>query len=360
MRLDWKGALGIVLSAALLWWTLHGEPLGLVWAAVRDANWWWWLASTVAATLIFPLRSLRWRVILEPAVGRVAHGPLWRATAVGMMANNVLPARAGEVARALALTREVPAVPLTASLASLAVDRTFDLIALVLLLFVAALDPAFPRGATVNGLGVPALARGGVLLIAVLLAGMYGLLAFPGAAERLYRAVARRLLPGFEARGARMIRGFADGLGVLRHPGRFAAVFAWTIAHWLLAAASLWLGFRAVGITAPFTAALFLNSVTSFGTALPSTPGFFGVFETSAKLSLGIYGVPGALAVSWALGYHVLTFVPITVFGAVYAVRLGMSLRDLSGTATEADASTAAPPAAVRPTPRDARVGGRP
>jgi uncharacterized protein (TIRG00374 family) len=329
--MDWKAAFGIAVSAFLLWWTLRNEPLGPVWAAVRDANWWWWLASTVAATLIFPLRSRRWRVILEPAAGRVADGPLWRATAIGMMANNVLPARAGEIARAYALTREEPRVALAPALASLAVDRAFDGIVLLLLLFVAPLDPAFPVGGRVFGQTVPMLARTGVALLVILLGGMYALLAFPGGAERVFRAVARRLIPRAEARGASALRAFAEGLSVLRHPGRFAAVFGWTLAHWLLAAGSLWLGFRAVGIAAPFTAALFLNSVTSIATAIPASPGFFGVFEVSAKASLQLYGVPSGLALSWALGYHVLTFIPITVFGAVYAVRLGLSLGDLSG-----------------------------
>lgn len=344
MRIDWKGALGIALSAALLWWALRGESLGPVWAAVRDADWRLWLASTAAATLIFPLRSLRWRVILAPAVGPVPNGPLWRATAVGMMANNVLPARAGELARAYALTREVPRVSFAASLASLAVDRAFDALVLLLLLFAAPLDPAFPAGARVYGQSVPALARGGVVLVAVMLGGLYALVAFPAGVERLFRAVARRLVPRAEARGAGALRAFADGLGVLRHPGRFLAVFGWTLAHWLLAAWSLWLGFRAVGIAAPFTAALFLNSVSSFGTALPSSPGFFGVFESVSKVCLQVYGVPATLAVSWALGYHILTFIPITVIGAVYAVRLGLSVRDLTGGAAPAAAAPDASP----------------
>jgi hypothetical protein len=157
---------------------------------------------------------------------------------------------------------------------------------------------------------------------------------------------------------------------VLRSPGRFASVFLWTLAHWLLAAWSLWLGFQAVGITAPFTAALFLNGVSSLASAVPSSPGFFGVFESVSKVALRLYGVPATLAVSWALGYHVLTFIPITVFGAVYAVRLGLGLRELTGGADDAKPTAggasagdeggertpaAAPRDAGRPRPRGAR-----
>jgi hypothetical protein len=260
-----------------------------------------------------------------------------------MMVNNVAPARAGEVARAYALTREVPRLSLAASFASLAVDRVFDAIVLLLLMFVAPLDPAFPPGGTLYGQSVPALARGGVVAVVALLAALYLLVAFPDAAERAFRLLAGRIAPRLEARGAGALRAFAAGLGVLRSPGRFAAVFAWTLAHWLLAAWSLWLGFRAVGITAPFTAALFLNSVSSVATAVPSSPGFFGVFESVSKVVLQLYGVDATDAVSWALGYHLLTFVPITLIGAVYAVRLGLGFRELTGGAPGAEPERARP-----------------
>ncbi len=375
MRLDWKGALGLALSALLLWWTLRGEPLDVVWAAVRDADWWLWLLATASATLIFPVRALRWRVILEPVAGRLPVGPLWRATAVGMMVNNVAPARAGELARAYALTREVRGVSLPASFASLAVDRVFDAIVLLLLLFVAPLDPAYPRGGTLYGRSVPALAQGGVVAVVALLAALYGLVAFPDAAERVLRLLARRLTPRFEARAAATLRAFAEGLGVLRSPGRFASVFLWSLAHWLLAAWSLWLGFRAVGIAAPFSAATFLNSVSSVATAVPSSPGFFGVFESVSKVVLQLYGVSPTLAVSWALGYHVLTFVPITVIGAVYAVRLRVGFGELTGggaagsedapsaqvtrDAAARDGATRPDPSRPDPSPADGAAAGR-
>ena len=76
----------------------------------------------------------------------------------------------------------------------------------------------------------------------------------------------------------------------------------------------------------PFSAALFVQGVVGIGVSVPSSPGFFGVFELAATIGLAVYGVPRELAVSWALGYHILSFIPITVFGAVYFTRLGLNL----------------------------------
>jgi uncharacterized protein (TIRG00374 family) len=116
----------------------------------------------------------------------------------------------------------------------------------------------------------------------------------------------------------------------LRDTRRFAAVFGFTVIHWLTHALALYLGFRAVGIDAPLSAALFLQGIIAIGVAVPSSPGFFGVFEAAATVGLDVYGVPKDLAVSWALGYHLLSFIPITVMGAVYFVRVGLSVRDVT------------------------------
>ncbi len=331
MRFDRKAGLGIVLSAVLLWWTLHDIDFAAVWGLLRRSNGWLWLASTVVATAIFPVRARRWRTILDPVVPRLPFAPLWRATAVGMMVNNVAPARAGELARPIVLVRERPDVPFGAALASLAVDRVFDAIVLLLLLFVAPLDTAFPPAARLYGRSVPALALGTALLTVVLIAGLYAVVIAPEAFARVLARAARRVAPRWEARGAEAVRAFARGLAVLRDPRRFAAVFAWSLAHWLLCAWSLWIGFRAVGIGAPFSAALFVNSLQSVASAIPASPGFFGVFESVSRAGLAVYGVPATLAVSWALGYHVLTFVPITVFGFVHLAQLGLTLRQVAG-----------------------------
>jgi uncharacterized protein (TIRG00374 family) len=329
MRIGWRGALGLLLSAGFLVWTLRGVSLAEVSRSLADASLPLLIATALVATLIFPLRALRWRVILDPVAPRLPFGPLWRSTAIGMMVNNVVPARAGELARAYALTRERPEVPFSTAFASLAVDRAFDGIVIVLLLVVSMLDPAFPPGTRIAGHPVANWAGGGAVVLVLVLGALYLVVLFPGRLIGMYELFARRIAPRLEARGRDALLAFAGGLGALRSPRRFLQVFAWTLLHWLVAAASFWIGFKAFGIAVPVTAALFLQGLIALGVALPSSPGFFGVFEAFAKAGLGVYDVAPALAVSWAIGYHLLSFIPITVLGAYYFVRLGMHFRDL-------------------------------
>jgi uncharacterized protein (TIRG00374 family) len=245
-----------------------------------------------------------------------------------MMVNNVLPARAGEFARAYALKKEAQ-VPFATGLASLVVDRLFDAIVLLLLAAFALLDPALSGAQTVAGRPLSSFATGAGAVVLVLLVGTYALIFFPTQLLRLFELFARRVSPSVEERGRRVLETFMQGLSVLRSPGRFAAVFGWSIAHWLLNGLGIWLAFKAVGIGAPFSAALFIQAFIALGTAVPAAPGFFGVFEYMSVQGLSVYGVGRQQAATWAIGYHLFTFIPITLIGAYYFTRLGVRLRDL-------------------------------
>lgn len=344
MTIGWRGALGIALSAGALWWTLHDVDLALVWGVLSHSNLPLWIACTVTSTAIFPLRARRWRALLEPVAGRLPFAPLWQSTAVGMMVNNVAPARAGEFARAFALSRARPEVKFTAAFASLAVDRLFDGTIVLLLMIVATLDPRFPHDSA--GASAVALSmRGAAVFLAAVLAVLAAMVFAPARLFALYDGTAGRLAPTLARRLRPLLEGFASGLGVLRSPRLVAEVFVWTLLHWLCNAFAFWLGFRALGIEAPITGALLLQGIIAIGVAIPSSPGFFGFFEGAAKAGLGLYGVSETQAVSFGIGFHVLSYIPITLIGAYYLTRLKLHFADFrrqdgdSRTAPEAGTS---------------------
>lgn len=329
-------AVGAVLTILLLAWTLRDVNPPVLLAQLRDANLWLLLCSAAVATAIFPLRAIRWTVLLEPIAPRLRFLDAWRAVAIGMMINNVLPARAGEVARAYALSRETRDVPFTSALASIALDRVFDALVVFLLMFGAMLAPGFPAGATIAGRPATALVgTWGIAALLVVLAGAAMVAFRPAIVHAVTTRLVRALVPRWEPRVARLVDQATAGLAVLRSPSRFMRVMWWTLVHWLTNAFAFWLAFRAVGIAAPFTGALFLQGLISVGVAIPSSPGFFGPFEAFAKAGLQIYAVPATLAVTWAVGFHLLSFVPITALGAFYFSRLGLSLKDLRSTASQ-------------------------
>lgn len=324
-----KGALGIALSAGGLWWALHGVPWHDVIGRLHDASIPLLVLCAIAATSIFPVRAIRWRIILEPVAPNVPFGPLWRSVAIGMMASNVLPFRPGELVRAYALAHERPDVPFSMGLASVAVDRLFDGAAVLLLMAAAMLDPRFPGVTEIGGRSMASVAMGVILLTVVGFVALYVLARFPHRFIEAYGRVAHHISPKLESLGRRILTSFAEGLGVLRSPGRFIAVLVWALIHWMLNAFAFWLAFKAVHIAVPITAALFVQGVVVFFVSLPSTPGFVGVFESGAKAGLLVYGIGAGAAATWALTFHFVSYIPITVIGLWYLSRAGMTYGEI-------------------------------
>jgi uncharacterized protein (TIRG00374 family) len=102
----------------------------------------------------------------------------------------------------------------------------------------------------------------------------------------------------------------------------------WSIAIWTVNAAAFWVAFAAFGIEVPFGGAIILQGALLFGIALPNAPGYAGVFETVLMLTLAnLFGVERDVALAYAISYHVLTFVPITLMGVLSALTTGLTIR---------------------------------
>lgn len=271
------------------------------------------VVAVIVATLTFPLRLIRWHLLLRDEGGKpYPSAPLWHAIALGFTANNLLPLRAGELIRSYTAARLTQA-RFTTVISSVAVERIFDGLTVVALLTLALLISNVPSSVTVAGTSVTQLARvaGAAGVVALLLA--IAVVAAPLAAEKLVR----RLLPSARLadRIVNLIEGIRLGLAVLRSPARLTGVILWSLVLWLTNAFAFYLGFAAFDIPVSFAGALLMQGLLVLGISVPSTPGFFGPFEAVIVAVLALYGVPGSLAFSYAIAFHVTTLVPITLLG---------------------------------------------
>jgi uncharacterized protein (TIRG00374 family) len=321
--------LGVVISLALLWWALHGVGFREIASEVSRAQPLLFAASILAATLTFPLRTMRWRYLLRLEGETLPLLPLWHATAIGFMANNLLPARAGEFARAFAAGR-LTGVRFSTALASVAVERIMDGMAMVALMMVAVLSGGFSPGARIGGVSLVEIASGTAIFFAGALAFAVLIVNRPALALRAVRTLVGRLLPDrFAGRAMTFAEGLVAGLDSLRSPTRFAAVVAWSLAVWCMYAASFWLCFKSFRVDVPWTATFLLQALIGFSVAIPSSPGFFGPFEAATRATLALYGIDASQAVSFAVAYHIGSFIPISVLGLWSLSRSHMHLADL-------------------------------
>jgi len=321
--------LGLGISALAGWWALHDVDLKSLPGYLASANSSYLLLAVVVATATFPIRAMRWRLLMRDDQGAMPPwSAAWHATAIGFMANNVLPFRLGEVVRGAAIAR-LGRMSFPAALASIAVERVFDALSVVALFAIALATNAFPIGLTVAGR--PA----GELIQVVGIAGLFAIAAavvagiYPDRAERIIRVI----VPWSKLadRLAGIFQSFAHGLRVLHDPKRIALAVLGSLLLWTVNAWSFGLAFQAFGLPGGPAAAVLLQTFVVFAVAVPAAPGYIGVIEYAMQLAGKVIGVPEAASLAAALSYHILTYIPITLLGAWSLTRTGLKLGELSG-----------------------------
>jgi uncharacterized protein (TIRG00374 family) len=332
--IDWKAILGTIISGALLYLTFRDMALADVWRELRGVDGPLFILATAMVTFVFWIRAWRWRGILEP-IAVVPFRDRFAAVNIGFMANNLLPARVGEFLRAYALAR-LARVPVVGGLASIVVERTFDGIFIVALLFLAMLSPGFPPFAGVQELTVPGtdytvtildLARSFGIFIAGVAAFLLLLVFQPRRAVRIAEAAVFWMPVSFRRPVVNAIEAFLAGAGVLRDARLLLRATAWSALLWLWYALGIWVGLMAFGIHLSYPAAVFFSSALVLAAAVPAAPGFIGTWHLMARFVLAdMWGVNTVTAGAFAAGFHLAGFIPVTLIGLYYAWRMGLSL----------------------------------
>lgn len=318
-------ALGIAVSGVLIWLAFRKRDFGALWSDIRSVRVIPLLVTVAVATIPFPLRVPRWELLLRrDDGGTLPRRSLWQSIAIGFAANNLLPFRAGEILRVGAANR-LTGVPFAAALSSVAVERVIDALTVVALLGLGLLTADLPPGVRIGGVAMATVAtRVGLVCLAVLVMAIVAAWRRPSALRLL-----ERLLP--RGKTADRLVHFADhvlrGTGALRDPRRAAPIVVWSAVIWLVNASAYYAMTRAFSFPVPFSGALILQGALMIGIAVPSTPGYVGVFEAIIPAVLALYGIDQNAALACALVYHVTTFIPITFLGVLAAIRTGVHLR---------------------------------
>jgi len=302
--------IGLAISGAALAIALRWAGWEALRSALRSVDYavLWPAAGIYLAAMA--ARGLCWREILGRRAGLLRH---LAALNEGYLLNNLLPWRMGELGRAVLLGRR-PGLSTPMVLSSIVGERLFDM-AFAVGLLVAMAPIAFnaawaPRAAALGG---------GALAAAVIGLGLVA--ARPSIAEWILRR-----LPGGHPRWGRAWDGVRSGLASLGRPDRFLLALAWMGASWALAGVEYWVVLRAFVPQAPFAWALLALCVTLLGVAIPSAPGYVGVFEASAVAALAIVGVASSVALGYALILHALHYGITSLLGAAALVGEGETL----------------------------------
>lgn len=325
---DWRAVVGIALSLGFLAYALRDIDPGEVLTQLRRADPVLFLLAVATATLPFWIRAWRWKALLAPVAPKTSFRSRFGATTIGFMANNLLPARVGEFLRAWVISRLEP-VPVVASLGSLVLERLFDGLTLVAYTFVALAAVGQASGEV--GRKMHTAATGLAIAFGVIAVILLAMLIWPRRVVAAAERVVDKTMPrSFRRPVVDALETLLGSLAAVRDPVLVARIVGWSAFLWLVGALSYWVGLLAFDIRVPFTAALFLQSIVSFAVAVPSSPGFFGVFEFAVKKGLvGLWAVDPNRAIAYAVGFHLGGFIPVNLIGLYYLWRFGFSWSDV-------------------------------
>jgi uncharacterized protein (TIRG00374 family) len=317
----WKLWIGLVISGVFLWIALRGLDFAHFWIALREANYWWLIPSVSVYFLAVWIRTLRWRSMLDH-IKPVTAGRLFPVVVIGYMGNNVYPARAGEVLRSYVLRRN-EGIPMSASLATVVLERLFD--GLVMLLFVFVTLPFAPLPPTYRALVIGFSVLFGVALLLFMI-----LAARPERIGRIYAYLVDRVVPArFRQRTHGLFDRFIIGLQSLRSPREMISIFLTTTLIWLGETMKYWFVMHAFPFEVSFPVLMLMTAVVNLFTTIPSTPGYVGTFDAPGIAVLTQFNVPQALAAGYTIVLHIALWLPITLLGAFYMLRQSIGWRDM-------------------------------
>ncbi len=265
-----------------------------MWAETRRANPMPLVLALVMTAVSYAVRAFRWQYLLAP-IGATRFATAFRTTVIGFAATFLLPARAGEVIRPYLLARR-EGLNATAAFATIILERLLDLLVVLLLFAGFVLTSAAGRrvrrsGAVrarqvrrADGGGRGHRRRRGAVRAGGASRSAWG----------VWRSASSGCCPSRIARiVATFVETFAQGLAVMRQPGRLLVSLALSLPLWLSIAAGIWLTSQAFHITFPFQASFLVMTILVVGVAVP-TPGAVGGFHLAYQIAVqNFFGVPG-------------------------------------------------------------------
>jgi uncharacterized protein (TIRG00374 family) len=340
---------GTLFSGGGLYLAFRNVPLASLSEYALHFRYGWLLPSAACLVLAYLIRSMRWQWLLMPA-GKPRLASAYHSIVISMMANCLLPGRIGELVRPVVI-KKLEQTPLSSSLAALGVERLLDLAALLMLLLptLVLLPPdadavvAFgthqlSRDLLVH-LGTFSLLTSLCLLLIVYAIGSDRLRSrliswvnyIPVLADRVGASRLHRMLQTLSALISNIIERGARGVAAVCHwKGLLTGIFASLIFWGCNALTFYFVSIGSPDLNLPFLSICNVMVVICFFIALPSVPGYWGLWEAAGVYGLALFGVPRDVAAGYALFTHAFNIFPVLIAGWLSCLAIGLRWRNLA------------------------------
>ncbi len=357
---------GILISIICSWLFVRKIEWSSMGMAFRDAKYIYIFPTIIIMFLGFYLRAVRWKVLMSP-VKNVSILNLFSACMIGFMANNILPARLGEVIRPVMIARKEK-IKVSASFATIIIERVFDILGIIVIasLLFCFLPSQGRDVGTANHIEISIVdskevEHGGqtkahsystsqkdktgsqavihqlkkwsaimAFLGICAITSLFLLSLYPKKAGAVFEKCLFIFPHHLRDKLVNLLHSFISGLQVFDHKTKLLWIGVLSLMIWLLYAASVYVLCSSFDIGLSFAGSCFVTVCTSLAVALPQAPGFIGVFHIATQKSLDVFGIGLSSAQSFAILLWVVNVVPVTVAGLLFLWREGISFGEIS------------------------------
>jgi uncharacterized protein (TIRG00374 family) len=341
--------IGLAVSIAALYLAFRQVPFSDLVAYLKSIHYLWIIPTILLALTGFTLRVYRWQLILGSSQ-RIGFWQAFHPLMIGFMLNCILPGRVGEVARPVILQQKEQ-FPFSTGLATVAAERAFDAIVLLLLfswmLTVVHIDPVMEihfGGYALNKAILISVAKGTMRLSLLLLTGIV-LVALESSRSWMNHLFLR--IPKFFFFTSQAFRdlihqrvslvlvrftlSFSRGFLLLKDPWKMAGCFVLSLLIWGLNVLSYYTMTRgAPGVNLSFAELSVVMVIVCLFISIPSAPGFWGIWEAGGVFALALFGVSAKDAAGFTLANHAVQMLPVIVVGIGSAILTGVNVWKIS------------------------------
>lgn len=340
--------IGGLFSILALYLAFRNVPFDDLWLYLISINYIWVVPSIGLVLFAFALRALRWQIMLK-AVSDITFSRAYHPMMIGFMLNCILPARAGELARPAILYRK-DRVPFTSGLATVATERVFDLFFLIAFFAIVFssidIDPGIDIGfgeyrlnrETLeaifgNMIKICFILIAGIILVtvdftrayingAIMLIPRLFFFSGPRGKEKIKSMICLRLVS--------VVNNIAAGFGLVKNIRQLLLCFMLSFAVWVINAVSYYvMAIGCPGLNLSLFEITAVMIIICFFIALPSVPGFWGLWEAGGVFALSLFAVPSKDAAGFALASHAVQMFPVILAGLVSALVYGVNIKQI-------------------------------
>jgi len=310
--------IGFLISIVFLWLAFKNIPLKDIVSYFIDVNYYLIFLSVLVIILSFLLRAIRWQIFLskKEKILKVFHVMM-----TGFMLNCVVPGRAGEIARPVMISRNKD-IAFTEALSTIAVERLFDLIILLMFFFILILFVNIPDDLSYK-FGAHVLNKQ-LLQSYVLKMGFMAMVIFTGILLLFF--INRKNLFSFKflQKFKNIFDNIITGITQLKTTNGLIKTITLSFLIWFLQICSYYIVVKAcANININFIETAFVMVIICFFIAIPSVPGFWGVWEAGGIFAMSVLGIAKIDSAGFNLFNHAVQMVPVIIIGIISAWIIG-------------------------------------